>query len=423
MNDICNLPGKTAITLAFNPIVRDPRVLKAVREIERTHAKSIVIGYDNANKNEVVSQDIFSNSDFYVIENAKRKYVSILASQKDRMRQYRLQQEFFAGAALRIATQSLTSRDKYITLFTHDMHTLYIGNLVTSALKAIFPLKSIVWVHDFHELVTGIEFKHEDTRKFFVTDELNYCLNPDLAITVSPHLANKLSLLYSLNPFVVYNSGMYEDQLNMPQDSELSCRSALSLKDDELLIVYSGSVTPQRNVHMPLSAVYQIKNLHYLIVTNKKPGCDEYLDSILCKAKSLGISNRVHVQDYVDPSRSWEVMIGATASLSMLPLYPNGDVALPNKLFDGIMARTPIITSNNPQLEEFVLKHDCGMVFTANDEQSLCNAIMTLQERKVDIDPKNYLEYCWDVCYRKVLGAIDDIHSSCMLAKLNDSQP
>ena len=56
--------------------------------------------------------------------------------------------------------------------------------------------------------------------------------------------------------------------------------------------------------------------------------------------------------------------------------------ALPNKLFEYIMAEVPVIVSDLPQMREIVEKYDVGFVVDLNEKNELINAIKKLTEDK-----------------------------------------
>ena len=126
----------------------------------------------------------------------------------------------------------------------------------------------------------------------------------------------------------------------------------------------------------------------------------------LQKSKIASV-DRLHIVPYVEPERAWEVMIGCDATLSMLPRYPNGDMALPNKLFDSIKASVPILSSDNPQLKEFIESNDCGICFKADCEVDLAKSLKTLLDREFNIDPIKFKEYSWDIQFSKLMRELN----------------
>jgi glycosyltransferase involved in cell wall biosynthesis len=65
----------------------------------------------------------------------------------------------------------------------------------------------------------------------------------------------------------------------------------------------------------------------------------------------------------------------ATAGVHPLARYPNGDVALPNKLFEFLHAGLPMIVSDSPAMADFVRRHNLGEVAPLEDVEAWAGAI------------------------------------------------
>jgi hypothetical protein len=94
-------------------------------------------------------------------------------------------------------------------------------------------------------------------------------------------------------------------------------------------------------------------------------------NEMLTRATELGVGDRVILLDPVPPD-----LVVATirdATLGMLPLRRNEqhEVAMPNKLFQYVRARLPIVTSDCRQSAAFVRRFDIGEVFAAEDSAAL----------------------------------------------------
>jgi glycosyltransferase involved in cell wall biosynthesis len=98
-------------------------------------------------------------------------------------------------------------------------------------------------------------------------------------------------------------------------------------------------------------------------------------NEMLTRATELGVGDRVILLDPVPPD-----LVVATirdATLGMLPLRRNEqhEVAMPNKLFQYVRARLPIVTSDCRQSAAFVRRFDIGEVFAAEDSAALARAV------------------------------------------------
>src|SRR6185436_20856828 len=89
----------------------------------------------------------------------------------------------------------------------------------------------------------------------------------------------------------------------------------------------------------------------------------------------LGIRERVHVPPAVPPDAVVSLIREADAAVHPLERYPNGDVAMPNKLFEYLHAGLPMVGSDAPQMAQFVRTHSLGEVASVEDEEAWARAI------------------------------------------------
>lgn len=66
--------------------------------------------------------------------------------------------------------------------------------------------------------------------------------------------------------------------------------------------------------------------------------------------------------------------------MAVLPflIYGNADVSLPNKLFEAVLARIPILTSNTESITKFLQEHPIGKVFEAGSPVDLASKAIEL---------------------------------------------
>ncbi|MCF7982511.1 MAG: hypothetical protein K9K86_11045 [Pseudomonadales bacterium] len=407
--------------IVFNKAFDDARVMKSAVSFSANFS-TIVFGYDV--KNEINGNSIvdLNNVLYAVSENIRNKYAKFHVRLKEWADKYRLQQIFYAGYLFGMMNAFIKdSLPKKLVIYTHDMHSIHIGEW----LKAQFSSGNIetVWFHDFHEYVEGVEFASPDRLNYFLESEKYSVRKVDHSVTVSPGLAHLLSKNYSLNPIVVYNS--FNADKRAENKRHKSIKEYFNIPSSHPLVIYSGGVTKQRRVGLPLKALVDIPDLIYCIITNSSIDNNTELAEIFEKAKTLGVDGRIKLHPYVEAEYAWELMVGATACLSMLPRYPNGDIALPNKLFDAIKAQTPFFTSDNPELKEFVTKNKCGATFKADDETSFSIELKKLIVSPHLIDRVDYDNYSWDHGFSKVAQLInkkkDKVLRGMINVKSNDS--
>ena len=98
----------------------------------------------------------------------------------------------------------------------------------------------------------------------------------------------------------------------------------------------------------------------------------------------------------------------------ILSVYPSGNMnnyyASPNKLYDAIHTRTPLIIGDNVKVSEFVRDHRLGFVvndLSLADPTALAQALIERRE-SFNVDPSLISRYCWENYEDELINA----HSS-----------
>ncbi|QNU62103.1 D-glucuronyl C5-epimerase family protein [Vreelandella titanicae] len=393
-------------SLVFNKAVGDARVIKAANSIYEYCENSCVFGYDVKNEFEETGVYDKDKVSYFVLENIKVNNNDLIRALPDWENKYRVQQLFFASFSLSLISYFMGKKvDEDALIYTHDMHSIAIGKSLKLSLNQLYCMNTVSWIHDFHEYVSGVEFPIEERKQFFIKDEAGSVDHIDGSVTVSPGLAKLLNDKYGLIPIVVYNSNVEKNIPNKVMHQNI--RSWLELNDTTPLIIYSGGITKQRRVGLPLDAMTEIDDLVYCLVTNDTPESNVELKNIMERAYQLGVEKRIYFHPYVDADEAWELMVGATACLSMLPRYENGDIALPNKLFDSLKAGVPFLASDTPELKGFISSYKCGVNFVADNSNSFTNSLKEIIKNPPKVNPVDFYKFSWGASFKEVLKIMD----------------
>jgi glycosyltransferase involved in cell wall biosynthesis len=126
-------------------------------------------------------------------------------------------------------------------------------------------------------------------------------------------------------------------------------------------------------------------DVHIAMTSNRQSW---YLDHLNDCAEKIGARERLHFIPYVEPEEVVSYLSAATIGISPLPAdVVNYDLALPNKLFDYMQAKLPIVVSNCVVAEQVVTELGIGEVFEWSSAQSLSEAV-----QKVIADPTKYAQ-------------------------------
>lgn len=282
-------------------------------------------------------------------------------------------------------------------LHSHDMWGLRIGSAVSRRLAASGA--RVPWVHDLHEYVVGLTTVSDAIRLACMENERRYLRQADHLITVSDRLAAEVKDYYRLRhaPTVVYNA---PDKLDVGEAAP-DVRSAIGLPSDVPLVVYIGVAKKERGCETIVSAVAQLPAVHICFVSSSA-----YVASLKSQADTLGIGHRFHSLPYVSVSEVSSFIRTADVGIHGLIHYPNGEVAMPNKMFEYLQAGLPMVVSDVAEMKRFVEQHRIGTVFEAENVASCAaaikDAIGSRNEYKNNITKKLHDEYSWGTQAKKL---------------------
>ncbi|HTV71945.1 MAG TPA: glycosyltransferase [Rhizobiaceae bacterium] len=105
----------------------------------------------------------------------------------------------------------------------------------------------------------------------------------------------------------------------------------------------------------------------------------EMPESLSGEIRNLGLSGRVHFLSRKPPRELIRYRSGADIALVMLdPATPGFHSSLPNRLFETVMSRTPLVVSDLPNHRWLVEVYGIGEVAKSYDAQALADAISTV---------------------------------------------
>jgi glycosyltransferase involved in cell wall biosynthesis len=276
----------------------------------------------------------------------------------------------------------------------------------------------VAWFHDFPEYTPGHQFvddrqslsqPDQEWREVVVGHEAAHAPHSDASFTVSGEIAEMLARDYALPvpPQVLLNVPRLSD---FDPKYEPTVRQTLRLLPEVPLFVYSGGVTALRGIETLISALGRFPSAHLAIVTNTKSA---HLASLIDLARRQGIVSRLHLLPYVAPARISSFLRDATAGVHPLTHYGNGEVALPNKLFDYLHAGLPVVVSDVRAMRNIVSGRRLGVVFTAGDPAELAKALKAVTDDRNTIkdniaNNRPFLHECaWETQERRLLDVYE----------------
>jgi glycosyltransferase involved in cell wall biosynthesis len=240
----------------------------------------------------------------------------------------------------------------------NDFDTLLAGWLATLRTGARL-------VYDAHEIYADQEPDAPKTYRGLVRAlEGPLARRADVLVTVSDPIGEELrhSLRVSSEPIVV---------LNCParSESDLVPRGAGPLR-----AVYQGAMGPGRPLGDLLDAAATSANVH---LTIRVANAD--LAALREEVARRGLAGRVAVVDPVSPDRLVEALSGFHVGLVInRPVTRNDELALPNKLFEYLMAGLAVIVPRLPGMAPLVKEEAVGLTYEPARPADLASALTRL---------------------------------------------
>jgi glycosyltransferase involved in cell wall biosynthesis len=244
----------------------------------------------------------------------------------------------------------------------------------------------VIHVHDHPGLATALAVRRPGTAVVYDAHEhtlgkdLNPTRRPDLerylrrhapkadaVITVGSAIAELLVRELGLPdpPTIVHNTPSLRAAKPAPYD----LRAVVGVDAATPLVVYTGSLPRRRRLDTVLRALVDLPGVHLAaVLVQERP-------ELVAAGQELGIEDRVHFPPPVPHDSLVSLIRGADVGVNPLDRYANGDVAMPNKLFEYLHAEVPMVVSDSPQMAAFVREHRLGEVAPADDPGAWAQAI------------------------------------------------
>ncbi len=302
---------------------------------------------------------------------------------------------FYAFYNLRLFILLLLKR-KPDLLVSYDLDTL-LPNFLVSRIRKI-PL-----LYDSHEYFTEVpELVHRPQVKK-VWEWLEGMIVPRLkhAITVSESVSRVFNEKYGIEFVTIRNVPFKREYAKRTED--------VKQVGQNYRIIYQGSVNLARGVDLMIRSIGYLENVTLDVV-----GDGDLIEDMKLLVEELGIENKVTFKGKIPPNELVWLTGNYDLGLSLEEDFGlNYRFALPNKLFDYIQARIPVLCSDLPEMAALVKEYDIGEVCKVREPGSLSRQILKMlgdetlrtQWRK-NLD-KAANELCWENEEKKLIGLVN----------------
>jgi glycosyltransferase involved in cell wall biosynthesis len=270
---------------------------------------------------------------------------------------------FYAAYNIRLFFYLLTHRADL--LFANDLDTLP-ANYLASLLKRV-PL-----VYDSHEYFTGVpELAHNAfARKFWLAVERLIFPRLEYVITVNPSIAALYEKKYGKPVHVIYN---IPDMPLLPADeTRRKVRQALQLPPATRLVILQGAgINVDRGAEEAVLAMARVPDALLLII-----GGGDVFPALQALVQQHRLEEKVRLMNKMPFDQLIRYTIAADLGLTLdKPESDNYRYSLPNKLFDYIHARIPVLASPVPEVKRIVETYDIGLLIDNHDPRHIADRI------------------------------------------------
>lgn len=247
----------------------------------------------------------------------------------------------------------------------HDLNALPVGVLLK-----LFCGSRVIY--DAHELETERNGSHGVRKRLAKTAERLLIRNADHMITVSDSIADDYAARYDIkHPTVVRNI-----PISLPAESRERnvLREKIHVPDHETLFIYQGGLSAGRGIELLLDVFARTGPETHVVFMGNGP-----LKEVIQQA-SKRLTN-VHYLPAVPPEQVLEHTCGADLGLSFIEdTCLNHRYSLPNKLFEYLKARLPVVVNDLPDQQSLVEHYGAGWIVDASDPTCLAKIALFLHD-------------------------------------------
>jgi glycosyltransferase involved in cell wall biosynthesis len=285
---------------------------------------------------------------------------------------------FYAGYNFRLFLYLLSK--KFDIIVANDLDTLPACFLCSK-------IKRKKLIFDSHELFTEVpELIHRPfVRKVWLRLEKLILPGVNFGYTVSPPIVDYYKEKYNKNFRLVRNVAHYNNNLTFKGFPK------------EIIIIYQGAINLGRGLELVLSALQYMNNARLWVVG--QGDISENLKELatkLCVEDKVIFFGRISLENLAEYTCQAHIGISLEEDMGLNYRY-----ALPNKIFDYIQSRIPVIISDLPVMRSVVEQYKIGLVLQKRKPEILAELIQKLcSDKDFQLQLGQNLEYaanelCW----------------------------
>jgi hypothetical protein len=285
--------------------------------------------------------------------------------------------------------------------FSNDLDTL-LPNFLMSRLKGSR------LIYDSHEYFTEVPelIGREKVRSIWLRIESYILPKLKTMLTVNKTLAKIYSEKYNIPVHVVRNVPKLQGYGTSAH--VLNVREKYGIAANGHLLIYQGAVNKDRGLEELIEAFTYLPETYHLLIV----GSGDVYQTLVEKTMELKL-NHIHFTGQIPFSELAAYTIQGDLGVSFeKSTNLNYRFALPNKVFDYITSRVPILVSPLTELCAILDKHDVGKLLPSHEPKDIAESIETIfaNQNQLAIWKENTQkareEYCWENEEKKLISIL-----------------
>lgn len=266
-------------------------------------------------------------------------------------------------------------------IHVHDLPSLVpgVGAKEQLAKKQLF----VPLIYDAHEFYPEDPALSEDKKEMLRKLEAQFIQKPDGLMTVNDVLAKEMENRYGGISYVIL-----QNAVDPPKDFDPSrkydlFREEFNLSPDTFLTLFQGWISPHRNLDFLVRGMEPFRGSRFILLMM---GYGDYRNELNQIVNELDLEENVKFI----PAKPQEELIfySASADLGIIP-YPNdkginSQCCSPNKLYEFIVAGTPILANELPFVQKVIEGNGFGKCFNLQSPKGVSQALETFPFEQMD---------------------------------------
>lgn len=285
-------------------------------------------------------------------------------------------------------------------LLANDLDTLPANYLVSR-------IKRIPLVYDSHEYFTGVPELQDRKIVKGIWKWIEKRIFPNLKYiyTVSQSIADLYKEEYNREVKVVRNLSLGWKPVNKPSRSELGIA-----EEKRILILQGSGINIERGAEEAVEAMLYVENAILLII-----GEGDVMDQLKKSVDQMDLSGKILFINKIPYAKLLEYTSLGDVGLTLdKDTNLNYRYSLPNKLFDYIQARVPVLASKLTEVEKIIRNYKIGEVIDSHEPKHIAEKLnfMLDSEDKRREWKKNLEQAAEELCWENEEGKLIEIFES-----------